>query len=127
VVEENIGRGDKRGVGGITEMNRLFLLGLMPVILLVVPHNAFAWDFGSLFNGFEGQGQGFHHWGFNNYGQGYQPYNNGFLAGIADAQYDHKNNLVYNPYPQCCRSEFYQHAFHEGYDQQWNIYRSQEQ
>ena len=30
-------------------MNKLFLLGAIPlVLLLVVPHNAFAWDFGDL-------------------------------------------------------------------------------
>lgn len=49
-------------------MNRLFLLAIPVVLMLLVsaiPQSAFAWDFGSLFNGFNG----FHHWGFNNYGQ----------------------------------------------------------
>ena len=110
MVEEDIGRGDKRDVGGITEMNRLFLLGLMPLILLlVVPHNAFAWDFGSLFNGFQGQGQGFHHWGFDNYGQGSGQFGCGaYCQGERDAIYDHTQGLVYNPTPACCHSEYYQ-------------------
>jgi len=69
-----------------------------------------------------------HHWlgGFDN-GQGYQPYNNGYQAGIADAQYDHQNNLVYNPYPACCHSQIYSDDFKRGYDEQWNTYQSQEQ
>jgi hypothetical protein len=113
----------KKDVGGVTgEMMKLFLLAttIPLVFLLIVPHNlqsAFAW---SLFNGFNG----FHHWGFNNYGQfGCGPY----CQGQRDAQYDHDNNLVYDPYPQCCHSEYYQQAFHQGYDQQWNIYQSQDQ
>jgi hypothetical protein len=52
---------------------------------------------------------------------------NAYQAGIADAQYDHDQGLVYNPFPQCCHSELYRHAFQEGYDQQWNTYQSQEQ
>jgi hypothetical protein len=111
-------------------MNRLFLLGLMPLILLLaVPHNAFAWDFGSLLNGFQGQSQGFHHWGFdNNYGQNYQGLGDcgAYCQGERDAVYDHTQGLVYNPTPACCHSEFYQQAFHQGYDDKWNSYQSQE-
>jgi hypothetical protein len=98
----------------------------MSLALLLIPHNALAWDFGPWFDGF-------HHWGlFSNndnyvYGQPGSGYNNGYYAGQQDAIYDHDNNLVYNPYPQCCHSELYRHMFQEGYDQQWNTYQSQEQ
>jgi hypothetical protein len=110
-------------------MNKFLLAGLVPlVILLAVPHSqsAFAWDFGSLFNGFQGQGQdqGLHHWGFNNYGQSGC---GAYCQGEQDAQYDHTQGLVYNPYPQCCHSQIYNDDFRKGYDQQWNTYQSQEQ
>jgi hypothetical protein len=91
---------------------KLFLLGAGLVLLLVVPHNALAWNWA---NGF----------GPSLFGLGQGPYNNGYQAVIADAQYDHENNLVYNPYPQCCHSEYYQQAFHEGYDHQWDTYQVQ--
>src|SRR5215467_3522703 len=87
-------------------MKRILLLSVMPLLLLAAVTPAKAWYWG---NGL----------GFGPIlGQGYQ-------AGIADAQYDHENNLVYNPYPQCCHSEYYQQAFHEGYDHQWNTYQVQ--
>jgi len=56
-------------------------------------------------------------------------YSNGFYAGQQDAIYDHDNNLVYNPVGSCipCHSEVYWHAFHQGYDAQWNQYQSQAQ
>jgi hypothetical protein len=58
-----------------------------------------------------------------------QPYSNGYSAGIADAVYDHDNNLQYNPVGQClpCHSPQYWQNFREGYDQQWNTYTSQTQ
>lgn len=96
---------------------KIFLL--LPLVLLLIPHNALAWDFDPWFGGF-------HHWGFDNYGQQGPGYK-GYRAGVADAAYDHDQGLVYNPYPQCCHSELYGHAFQEGYDQQWNTYRGQEQ
>jgi len=53
-------------------------------------------------------------------------YDNGLGAGEQEAIYDHENQIAYNPYPQSCQSDVYQHAFHEGYDRQWNSYQSQE-
>jgi hypothetical protein len=52
------------------------------------------------------------------------PYSNGYSAGIADAVYDHDNNLAYNPVGQClsCHSQVYWDGFHKGYDQQWSSY-----
>jgi len=88
-------------------------------------------------------GEGYHHWnqdgcceghwGIGNLLQSlgsYQqsgPYDNGYNAGIADAIYDHTNNLVYNPVGQClpCHSEIYWNGFHHGYDKQWNTYTEQ--
>ena len=98
---------------------KMFLLGLFLVLLLVVPHNALAFGPSGWFGGQAFYG---HHRGFDNYGQ-----SSGFYAGEQDAIYDHDQGLVYNPYPQCCHSQYYQQAFHEGYDHQWNIYQSQEQ
>ncbi|HYA84637.1 MAG TPA: hypothetical protein VEH06_14495 [Candidatus Bathyarchaeia archaeon] len=107
-------------------MNRLFLLGItVPLVLLLIPNNVLAWNWSQPFS----LGNlDFDHWlgGFDN-GQGYQPYNNGYQAGIADAVYDHNQGLVYNPYPQCCHSQIYSDDFKRGYDQQWNTYQSQEQ
>jgi hypothetical protein len=56
-------------------------------------------------------------------------YSNGYRAGIADAVYDHDNNLAYNPVGQClpCHSEVYWDGFHHGYDTQWNSYQVQTQ
>jgi hypothetical protein len=58
-----------------------------------------------------------------------QPYSNGYSAGIADAVYDHDNNLAYNPVGQClsCHSQVYWDGFHHGYDTQWNSYQVQTQ
>jgi hypothetical protein len=58
-----------------------------------------------------------------------QPYSNGYSAGIADAAYDHDNNLQYNPVGQClpCHSSLYWNGFRQGYDNQWNTYTSQDQ
>jgi hypothetical protein len=53
-------------------------------------------------------------------------YDNGLGAGEQEAIYDHENQISYNPYPQSCQSDVYQNAFHQGYDQQWNSYQSQE-
>jgi len=39
---------------------------------------------------------------------------------------DHESNITYNPYPESCQSDAYQHAFHEGYSQQWNSFQQQE-
>jgi hypothetical protein len=57
------------------------------------------------------------------------PYSNGYSAGIADAAYDHDNNLQYNPVGQClpCHSSLYWNGFRQGYDNQWNTYTSQDQ
>jgi len=105
-------------------MMKLFLLAttIPLVFLLAVPHSlqsAFAWDFDSWLGGL-----GFHHSGFNNYGQiGCGAY----CQGERDAIYDHDQGLVYNPYPQCCHSQIYNDDFRKGYDQQWNTYQSQEQ
>jgi hypothetical protein len=101
--------------------------------MLVLAAHAWGWNGGD-----EGQGccgDNYHHWGIGNFLQtlqGYQqqgprPYDNGYNAGIADAVYDHQNNLVYNPQGQCltCHSELYWHGFREGYDKQWNSYNYQ--
>ena len=53
-------------------------------------------------------------------------YDNGLSAGEQEAIYDHENQIAYIQYPQSCQIDVYQHAFHEGYDQQWNSYQSQE-
>ena len=117
-------------------MKSILLAAAIPLMFLLVPHSAFAWDWGSpLFGLGLGQPynngyQGFHHWSLNNYGQGLGESGLGCDAncqGQRDAIYDHDNNLVYNPYPQCCHSEYFRQAFHEGYDNQWNTYQSQEQ
>ena len=126
MVERNRSCRYKKDLGGITEMKPSSTLRsaaaatVIPLILLLIPHNAFAWDFGPWFGG-----QGFHHWGFNN--NGYQAGCGAYCQGQQDAQYDHENNLVYNPTPQCCHSELYNDDFKRGYDQQWNTYQSQEQ
>ncbi len=80
--------------------SRLFLLGLPLIFLLIIPHSqsAFAWDFGSL---------GL----FNPTGA-----DNAYYHGQQDAQYDHTQGLVYNPYPQCCHSQIYNDDFKNGYD-----------
>ena len=57
---------------------------------------------------------------------GPESYDNGLSAGEQEAIYDHENQIAYNPYPQSCQSDVYQHAFHEGYSQQWNSYQQQE-
>ena len=88
-------------------MKRLFLLATtIPLILLLIPHNAFAWDLGSFLNPTGSE-------------------NNGYWAGQQDAIYDHNNNYQYNPHPMCCHSQLYD-DFKNGYDQQWNTYQSQE-
>jgi hypothetical protein len=48
----------------------------------------------------------------------------GYNAGIADAVYDHQNNLVYNPIGKClsCHSQDYWNNFRQGYEHQWNTY-----
>src|SRR5262245_4520803 len=53
--------------------------------------------------------------------QGTDAYN----AGIADAVYDHQNNLSYHPSGNClpCHSQEYWNNFREGYEHQWNIYQ----
>jgi hypothetical protein len=95
----------------------------VPLVLLLIPNNALAWNWSQPFS------LDFHHWlgSFDN-GQSYQGGIGcgAYCQGERDAQYDHQNNLVYNPYPQCCHSEFYQHAFHQGYDDRWNSFQSQE-
>ena len=57
------------------------------------------------------------------------PYQNGWTHGIADAQYDHQNNLVYNAGPACdsCHTPLYLDGFRHGYNQQWNTYQNTEQ
>jgi hypothetical protein len=82
-------------------------------------------------------GEGGDYWGHgvgyeNNYLQqqpGPGAYSNGYSAGIADAVYDHDNNLAYNPIGQCvlCHSQDYWDNFKQGYDQQWSSYTSQSQ
>ena len=117
-------------------MKSILLAAAIPLMFLLVPHSAFAWDWGSPLFGlglgkpYNNGYQGFHHWSLNNYGQGLGESGLGCYAscqGQRDAIYDHDNNLVYNPYPQCCHSEYFRQAFHEGYDNQWNTYQSQEQ
>jgi hypothetical protein len=77
-------------------------LGTAPLILLlVVPHNALAWDFGPWFSG---GFNGLHLWGSNDNGSGV--YGNGYYAGQQDAIYDHNQGLVYNPYPQVATQNF---------------------
>ena len=49
-----------------------------------------------------------------------------YCQGERDAIYDHTQGLVYNPTPACCHSEYYQQAFHQGYDDKWNSFQSQE-
>jgi hypothetical protein len=53
----------------------------------------------------------------------------GYNAGIADAVYDHQNNLVYNPIGNClpCHSQDYWNNFHQGYQHQWDTYQSTHQ
>jgi hypothetical protein len=50
-----------------------------------------------------------------------------YCAGQTDAQYDHENNIGYQPYGSClpCHSEEYWSNFRQGYDQQWNAYQGQ--
>jgi hypothetical protein len=95
-------------------MKYKIMIVALPLLLLGVAttNQAFAWD---------------GDWG--SYGEYPQPYSNGYSAGIADAVYDHDNNLQYNPVGQClsCHSEIYWDGFHHGYDTQWNTYTSQDQ
>jgi hypothetical protein len=44
----------------------------------------------------------------------------GYNAGMADAVYDHQNNLVYNPIGNClpCHSQDYWNNFRQGYEHQ---------
>jgi hypothetical protein len=58
------------------------------------------------------------------YGPG--SWDNGFNSGQQQAIYDHESNVAYNPYPESCQSDVYQHGYHEGYSQQWNSYQQQE-
>jgi hypothetical protein len=53
----------------------------------------------------------------------------GYNAGIADAVYDHQNNLVYNPIGNClpCHSQDYWNNFRQGYEHQWDTYQSTHQ
>jgi hypothetical protein len=104
-------------------LNGPLLLAATIPILLVIPHNAFAW--GGPWSWGE---RGFHHWGpsYGGCGQlGPGSWDNGYNAGIEHASYDHDNNLVYSPYPETCQTDVYNHAFHEGHDKQWNTYQSQ--
>jgi hypothetical protein len=50
-----------------------------------------------------------------------------YCAGQQDANYDHQNQLQYQPYGQClpCHSQGYWNNFREGYDQQWSSYQGQ--
>jgi len=59
----------------------------------------------------------------DNQGQG------GYNAGLADAVYDHNNNLQYNPVGNClsCHSQDYWNNFKQGYDTQWKTYQSSQQ
>jgi hypothetical protein len=53
----------------------------------------------------------------------------GYNDGIADAVYDHQNNLLYNPIGKCspCHSQDYWNNFRQGYEHQWNTYQSTHQ
>jgi len=53
----------------------------------------------------------------------------GYKAGIADAVYDHQNNLSYHPLGNClpCHSQEYWNNFREGYQHQWDTYQSTHQ
>ena len=109
--------------------NRLLLIVPAAALLMVglgtLTQNANAWgDWGGGpgccgGGGYWNQGVG----GFDN------PYQNGLEHGIADAQYDHQNNLVYNAEPACdsCHTPLYLDGFRHGYDQQWNTYQNTEQ
>jgi hypothetical protein len=52
----------------------------------------------------------------------------GFSDGVSDAVYDHQNNLAYNPIGSCipCHSQDYWNNFHQGYDDKWNSFQSQD-
>lgn len=89
----------------------------MPLLLLTTATSAHAWGWGPWLGGPNQSFQGFHHWGFDNY-QGSDC--SVYCQGQQDAIYDHEQNLVYNPVPQCCHSEYYRQAFSEGYTHQWN-------
>ena len=67
-------------------------------------------------------------WGGGGPWQSDQPICGAFCAGEQDAQYDHINNLEYQPYGSClpCHSEEYWSNFHEGYDHKWNSYQQQD-
>ena len=72
------------------KFNLLITTTAIPLILLLaIPHNAFAWDFGN--NQWFG---GFQHWGLFTYGQP-GAYQKGYYAGQEDAIYDHDNGHQY--------------------------------
>jgi hypothetical protein len=110
------------------------MIASFPLLLLGVgvgpTNHALAWGYWN-----DGGGEG-EYWGHGGYENSYfypQPgpggYSNGYSAGIADAVYDHDNNLAYNPVGQClpCHSQVYWDGFHQGYDTQWNSYQVQTQ
>ena len=96
------------------QYNTTFIIAPLPLLLFGVAatNQAFA---------FSGD------WGYPQLGPG--AYENGYSAGIADAVYDHNNDLSYNPVGSClpCHSEVYWNGFHHGYDTQWNTYQSSQQ
>jgi hypothetical protein len=100
--------------------NVIVAAAAFPIILLLMEQHAQAYwgDGKDYFSGWIG--------GDRLGGGGYQ---GAYYAGQQDAIYDHDNNLEYNPIEQClsCHSELYWHAFHQGYDQQWNSYSTSQQ
>jgi hypothetical protein len=83
-------------------LNKFFLLGIIPLLLLI-PHNTFGW--GPVWGPSPGQ-EGSPYYHQLGWGDGAHSYENGYYAGQQDAIYDHDNNLVYNPVGQCLVSLF---------------------
>jgi hypothetical protein len=116
-------------------------------------NQALAWEGQEGWNGC-GDNCGYHHWNFgggccNNQGsccgipqsgsccdnqpslccdQGVSIDDGGYNAGIADAVYDHQNNLAFNPVGSCipCHGQDYWNNFRSGYDDKWNSFQSQD-
>jgi hypothetical protein len=111
-----------------TKTKYVIAVAAVPIVLLLIgttTASAFAWG--------DGGWGGYHHWGHWNQGYDYaqdqDQQSNGYNVGIADAIYDHDNNLAYNPVGQClqCHSQEYWDNFKQGYDSQWSSYTSTEQ
>jgi hypothetical protein len=110
--------------------NKLFLAPLLLLTAIPAAQGAHAqewgyyggWDCGHCWNGCNDDFSGSSDFGISS-----SSFQSGLNHGIADAQYDHANNLNYNNDGQCCHTPAYWNGFHQGYDREWNNYASSHQ